>query len=70
VPEINRTATKAAQIFLNRKSPHYWRVTLDHPPLNIFGPATIPQLDEVITAIEIDKDLRVVVSTARWKGSS
>jgi enoyl-CoA hydratase/carnithine racemase len=36
-------------------------VTLDHPPLNIFGPDTIPQLDEVITAIEIDKDLRVVV---------
>jgi enoyl-CoA hydratase/carnithine racemase len=61
VPEINRTATNAAQIRLSRRSPHYWRVTLDHPPLNIFGPDTIPQLDEVITAIEIDKDLRVVV---------
>ena len=61
MPEINRTATNAAQIRLSRRSPHYWRVTLDHPPLNIFGPDTIPQLDEVITAIEIDKDLRVVV---------
>ncbi len=61
MPEINRTATSAAQIRLSRRSPHYWRVTLDHPPLNIFGPDTIPQLDEVITAIEIDKDLRVVV---------
>ena len=61
MPEINRTATNAAQIRLFRRSPHYWRVTLDHPPLNIFGPDTIPQLDEVITAIEIDKDLRVVV---------
>jgi enoyl-CoA hydratase/carnithine racemase len=68
VPEINRTATKAAQIFLDRKSPHYWRVTLDHPPLNIFGPDTIPQLDEVITAIEIDKDLRVVVFESAVEG--
>ena len=68
MPEINRTATKTAQILLARKSPHYWRVTLDHPPLNIFGPDTIPQLDEVITAIEIDKDLRVVVfdSAVEW----
>jgi enoyl-CoA hydratase/carnithine racemase len=61
VPEINRTATNTAQIRLSRRSPHYWRVSLDHPPLNIFGPDTIPQLDQVITAIEIDKDLRVVV---------
>jgi enoyl-CoA hydratase/carnithine racemase len=68
VPEINRTATKTAQILLARKSPHYWRVTLDHPPLNIFGPDTIPQLDEVITAIEIDKDLRVVVFDSAVEG--
>jgi enoyl-CoA hydratase/carnithine racemase len=68
VPEINRTATKTVQIFLARKSPYYWRVTLDHPPLNIFGPDTIPQLDEVITAIEIDKDLRVVVFDSAVEG--
>jgi len=43
-------------------------VTLDHPPLNIFGPATIPQLDEVVTAIEIDKDLRVVVFDSAVEG--
>src|SRR5205823_3142344 len=35
--------------------------TLNHPPLNIFGPKTIPQLNEIITAIETDKDLKVVV---------
>lgn len=68
MPEINRTATKTAQILLARKSPHYWRVTLDHPPLNIFGPDTIPQLDEVITAIGIDKDLRVVVFDSAVEG--
>jgi len=49
------------RIFLTKHSPEYWRVTLNHPPLNIFGPKTIPQLNEIITAIETDKDLKVVV---------
>src|SRR5229473_1378314 len=49
------------RIFLTRQSPAYWRVTLNHPPLNIFGPETIPQLNEIITALETDKDVKVVV---------
>src|SRR5262245_5268597 len=53
--------TKTTQIFLARKSPHYWRVTIDHPPLNIFGPDAIPQLNEIVTAIEADPRLTVVV---------
>src|SRR5437879_12178887 len=53
------TGTK--QIHLTRRSPHYWRVTIDHPPLNIFGPETIPQLNEIITALETNEDVKVVV---------
>src|SRR5260221_12889371 len=53
---------------LTRRSPHYWRVTIDHPPLNIFGPDTIPQLDEVITAIETDKHVKVVVFDSAVEG--
>ena len=49
------------RVFLTKHSPAYWRVTLNHPPVNIFGPKTIPQLNEVITAIETDKELKVVV---------
>src|SRR5438132_12961379 len=49
------------RVFLTKHSAEYWRVTLNHPPLNIFGPKTIPQLNEIITAIETDKDLKVVV---------
>src|SRR5512133_4097686 len=49
------------RVFLTRHSPAYWRVTLNHPPLNIFGPDTIPQLNDAITAIETDKELKVVV---------
>ncbi len=49
------------QVFVTKYSPAYWRVILNNPPLNIFGPKTIPQLNEVITAIETDKELKVVV---------
>ncbi len=55
-------------IHLTRRSPYCWRVTIDHPPLNIFGPDTIPQLNEVITAIETDQDLKVVVFDSAVEG--
>src|SRR5438128_8410158 len=61
-------ATSTKQIHLTRRSPQYWRVTLDHPPLNIFGPGTIPQLNEVITAIETDEHLKVVVFDSAVEG--
>jgi enoyl-CoA hydratase/carnithine racemase len=51
----------AKQIHLTKLSPAYWRVTFDIPPLNIFGPDTIPQLREVVASIETDDDLKVVV---------
>src|SRR5262249_1507475 len=49
------------QIRLERHMPSYWRVTFDIPPLNIFGPKAIPQLNEIITAIETDQHVKVVV---------
>lgn len=56
------------QILLTRRSPAYWRVTFNHPPLNIFGPETIPQLNEIITAIETDKQVKVVVFDSAVEG--
>jgi len=64
----NETLAARKQIHLTRRSPHYWRVTIDHPPLNIFGPDTIPQLDEVVTAIETDEDVKVVVFDSAVEG--
>ena len=49
------------QIRLERRLPSYWRVTFDIPPLNIFGPKEIPQLNEIISAIETDPNVKVVV---------
>ena len=63
-----QTATSTKQIHLTRRSPHYWRVTIDHPPLNIFGPETIPQLNEVITSLETDEDVKVVVFDSAVEG--
>lgn len=59
-PSEDKTSPKR-QIRVERRTPFYWRVTFDNPPFNIFGPETIPQLNEVITAIERDPELRVVV---------
>jgi enoyl-CoA hydratase/carnithine racemase len=58
----------STRIHLTRHSPFYWRVTLDHPPLNIFGPETIPQLNEIVTAIETDKHVKVVVFDSAVEG--
>jgi enoyl-CoA hydratase/carnithine racemase len=55
-------------MYLTPRSPHYWRVTINHPPLNIFGPDTIPQLNEIVTAIETDEDAKVVVFDGAIEG--
>jgi enoyl-CoA hydratase/carnithine racemase len=60
--------TNPRQIRLERRSPSYWRVTFDHPPLNIFGPETIPQLNEIITALEADEHVKVVVFDSAVEG--
>src|SRR5438552_12254606 len=60
------TITK--QIHLTRRSPYCWRVTINKPPLNIFGPETIPQLNEIITAIETDQQVKVVVFDSAVEG--
>jgi enoyl-CoA hydratase/carnithine racemase len=49
------------QIRIERRSPAYWKVLLENPPFNIFGPDTIPQLNKVITALETDAEVKVVV---------
>lgn len=57
-----------AEIRLMRRSPAYWRVTFDLPPLNIFGPKNFPQLNEIITALETDEHVKVVVFDSAVEG--
>jgi enoyl-CoA hydratase/carnithine racemase len=65
--DMTRT-TMSKQILLTRRSPAYWRVTLNHPPLNIFGPEAIPQWNEIITALETDEQVKVVVFDSAVEG--
>jgi enoyl-CoA hydratase/carnithine racemase len=54
-------SVKSTQLRLTRRSPAYWRVTFDNPPINVMGPETVRQFQEVIGALEADKDVKVVV---------
>jgi enoyl-CoA hydratase/carnithine racemase len=58
----------AKRIRLTRRTSSYWRVTFDYPPLNIFGPAAIPQLNEIVTTLETDDDVKVVVFDSAVEG--
>jgi enoyl-CoA hydratase/carnithine racemase len=60
-PGFTANAAPKQEIRLERITPEYWRVTLDNPPFNIFGPETIPQLNSVIAQIETDPKVKVVV---------
>src|SRR3954469_21293976 len=64
---LERTFT-AQRVRLERRLPSYWRVTFDHPPLNIFGPESIAQLNAVITALESDEQGKVVVFDSAVEG--
>jgi enoyl-CoA hydratase/carnithine racemase len=53
--------TNPVQIKVARQSPAYWRVTIDHPPINVMGPPMVGQFHELINALETDQHVRVVV---------
>jgi enoyl-CoA hydratase/carnithine racemase len=55
-------------ILLTRHSPAYWRVTFNHQPLNIFGPHAIPRLNDIVTALETDEQVKVVVLDSAVEG--
>jgi enoyl-CoA hydratase/carnithine racemase len=55
------TTTTITQIRLTRRSPAYWRVSVDNPPLNVMGPEMVRQFRDLIDRIEMDDAVRVVV---------
>jgi enoyl-CoA hydratase/carnithine racemase len=52
---------KSSQIRIERRSPAYWRVTFDNPPINVMGPEMVREFQGVIAALEADEQVRVVV---------
>lgn len=60
-PEGKNASSTSRQIQLTQRSPAYWRITIDNPPINVMGPEMVRQFQEVIDAIEADEQVRVVV---------
>jgi enoyl-CoA hydratase/carnithine racemase len=62
------STSKVAQVRLNHQSPAYWRVIFDHPPLNLMGPEFVVQFREIMTALETDEQVKVVVFESAVEG--
>jgi enoyl-CoA hydratase/carnithine racemase len=55
------SATPPAQVTLDRVTPSHCRVVLDNPPLNLMGPEFVLQIREIVTELENDDHVKVVV---------
>ena len=62
------TERKATQVRLERRSPAYWRVTLDNPPLNLMGAEMVQQFHGVVAQLERDAQVKVVVFDSAVEG--
>jgi enoyl-CoA hydratase/carnithine racemase len=60
--------TENAQIRVTRSSSACWRVTFDNPPLNVMGPQLVREFGEIITAVEADKAVKVLVFESAVEG--
>jgi enoyl-CoA hydratase/carnithine racemase len=60
--------TEKVQIRVTRSSDAYWRVTFDNPPLNVMGPQFVREFREIITAVEGDEKLKVLVFDSAVEG--
>ena len=59
----NDAASEAsvAQFNIDRTYPGRWTITFSNPPINLFVPATIVELGALMTDLEADPSVKVVV---------
>jgi enoyl-CoA hydratase/carnithine racemase len=60
--------TEKAQIRVTQTSNGYWRIAFDNPPLNVMGPQFVREMREIVTAIEADAEVKVVVFESAVEG--
>ena len=65
---MDATTKTTAQVRLTRPTAAYWRVTFDNPPLNVMGPQLVRELREIVTTIESDKEVKVIVFDSAVEG--
>ena len=56
-----RTAASSTRFTVTQSSPSLWRVTFYNPPINLIDPVMIVELHHLLTEIEQDKRVAVVV---------
>lgn len=56
-----KSTAKSSQVKLTRKSPSCFRVSFDNPPLNLMGPEFVRELGAIITELEGDEKVKVVI---------
>jgi enoyl-CoA hydratase/carnithine racemase len=49
------------QLSLTRSSDSYWRVTFNHPPINLLDDNTVPELEHLLDLAEAEPKLKVIV---------
>jgi enoyl-CoA hydratase/carnithine racemase len=63
-----KLTTSTSQVQLTRHSPTYWRVTFDNPPLSLMGPPFVLQFRQVLSELENDNEVKVVVFDSAVEG--
>src|SRR6195256_272548 len=63
-----KPSTNDTQIRLSRVSPNYWRVTFDHPPLNLMGPEFVLRFRDIMATLETDEQVKVMVFESAVEG--
>ncbi|GGI23632.1 enoyl-CoA hydratase/isomerase family protein [Bradyrhizobium guangdongense] len=67
-PALTNVTTTKTQIRVTRASRACWRIALDNPPLNVMGPPMVREFRDIVSAIETDEDLKVVVFESAVEG--
>jgi len=61
LPAPTSAANNPSQFTIDRTYPGRWTVTFSNPPINMFVPATIVELGAVMTDLDADQSVKVVV---------
>ena len=63
-----KSTSASPQVRLTRKQPAYCRVVFDNPPLNLMGPEFVVQFKKIMTELEADEHVKVVVFESAVEG--
>ena len=63
-----KSTSESPLVRLTRKLPAYCRVVFDNPPLNLMGPEFVVQFKKIMTELEADEHVKVVVFESAVEG--